>query len=595
MWLLAVAVAVPILVALIGGLRDEWYPTGDIAQTELNVRAFPSHPPTIGVAGRFGPFDNQHSHPGPSMAYLLTPVYRLLGSSSSALLISGAVLHIVALSGSVLIARRVGGRSLATAVAVAALLLGRSLGGDWFLAPWNPWMPVTAFFAFMVCVLGVVLRHWWLAPLAVLAGTHAAQTHVSYMVLVHGTMAAALLVVARDALITRRSGSSTAPILRPLLASTVLGAAMWALPLYDQLRGTRNLSWLVRYFATRCYTETTGERICQEPVGTGAALRAMLSELNVGGAWLSGALHDPATHSPSIVGLFIVVVGVAAAVWLTRANRDGDAARSLALVGVLAVLALASTSRIIGDFYDYVIRWTWPLAAFSAAVVVWVLWRGLSTRTAISVPTAAGAALIGLVMVVGVTGTVDATVPSPRESDIVDGLTEGFGDLDERHRHLIRWHDPAGLGGVGVGLLLQMERSGFDAGTDSWTRYAVLPHRVLDEADADRVLYIVVGDVNIDAFARREDATLVVRFDPRTSDEVVESDAARAVIEQRLTELGRVDLLDRIDGQFGLAALIAAGDELPDDVNAAISTYTDLRLPVALFVEATGGEGFVGG
>ena len=49
-----VALAVPLLVALAVVHGTHWYPTGDYAQTELNVRAIPSHPPLIGV-GMCGP------------------------------------------------------------------------------------------------------------------------------------------------------------------------------------------------------------------------------------------------------------------------------------------------------------------------------------------------------------------------------------------------------------------------------------------------------------------------------------------------------------------------------------------------------------
>ena len=90
--------------------------------------------------------------------------------------------------------------------------------------------------------------------------------------------------------------------------------------------------------------------------------------------------------------------------------------------------------------------------------------------------------------------------------------------LDPSTRYLLRWHDPPGLGGVGFGSLLELERKGFTVGTDSWTRYAVLPYRVMPENTAEAVLWIVVGDASIEKFRQRHDAEELGYFDPRTPD-----------------------------------------------------------------------------
>jgi hypothetical protein len=111
----------------------------------------------------------------------------------------------------------------------------------------------------------------------------------------------------------------------------------------------------------------------------------------------------------------------------------------------------------------------------------------------------------------------------------------------------------------------------------------VLPYRVMPEQTADAVLWIVVGDASIEKFRQRGDAEELGYYDPRTPEQKARSDADRAEIIRRLTELGRQDLIDRMDQQFGNAALIAAAPQLPADVNARVSEYTDLRLPAAVF------------
>lgn len=125
-------------------------------------------------------------------------------------------------------------------------------------------------------------------------------------------------------------------------------------------------------------------------------------------------------------------------------------------------------------------------------------------------------------------------------------------------------------------------------GSDPWTRFAVMPHRVLGEDDALAVLWVVTGDASIDRFQQRGDAERLVRFDPRTDDQRARSDELREAILTRLAELGRDDLIDAIDAQYGNAVLIAASPTLPPDLAGQIQEYTDLRLPGAVFQVAPG-------
>ena len=87
-----------------------WYLTGDFSHTEFLVRAIPRHPPLIGVAARV---QDLGSTPGPSMAYLLYPFYKLFGSTAFALVAAVDLLHLAAIAGAVVVAKRVGGTSIA--------------------------------------------------------------------------------------------------------------------------------------------------------------------------------------------------------------------------------------------------------------------------------------------------------------------------------------------------------------------------------------------------------------------------------------------------------------------------------------------------
>ena len=77
----AVGAAVVVLSCLIGVAGSTWLLTGDFSHTEFLVRSIPEHPPLIGVAARVA---GGGSTPGPSMAYLLWPVYTLFGANAFA-------------------------------------------------------------------------------------------------------------------------------------------------------------------------------------------------------------------------------------------------------------------------------------------------------------------------------------------------------------------------------------------------------------------------------------------------------------------------------------------------------------------------------
>lgn len=588
-----VLVALPLAVGMARVVGDDWRPTGDYAHTAMAVEDIPEHPPLIGVAGRFGPFDNQHAHPGPAMAYALWPATSLLGGSGTALMTATTLLHLGALVVAVLVARRVGGRSYALMVATTAAVLVGALGAQFFLTPWNPWIPVLAFFALLVLIHAVVVGHVWAAPAAVAVGTLSAQTHVSYMVLVHGLLAGALVVVVVSAW-RRWAGVTWSSVVRPLVLSAFVGVVLWLPPLWDQLRRTGNLGWLIGRFTHPCDPRWWGQE-CAEPVGLGAAARALAAELNLGGAWVSGARHDPSTVQPSWLGLAVVLAVTAAVVAVTFRRRDRLAGGLLGVALAAVALGLVSAARILGDFYDYVIRWTWPLAAFGAVAVLWALWRALdragpAARRAVTA--------VGALTLVAFTGraVLDAlTVEPPYEADsrtVAALARDARRELDPDGVYLLRWHDPVALGGTGFGLLLELERAGFTVGTDNWTRFAVGAHRVVPEAVATDGLWVVVGEPSIASFARRADATELARFDPRSPDERERSELARQRIEAGLTTLGRTDLLELLDRQFGHAALIAATPELPDELDHEISVYTDLRLPVALFAVPAGAPVF---
>src|SRR4029079_6739164 len=118
-----------------------WYPTDDLAQTELQVRDVGAgHPPMVGLAGRIGTLAKQGSHPGPFSFWALWPFYQLFGAHSWALQAAAVSLHMLAVGTALWVACRRGGLRLALAVAAVLALLVRAYGTVTLTEAWNPYL-----------------------------------------------------------------------------------------------------------------------------------------------------------------------------------------------------------------------------------------------------------------------------------------------------------------------------------------------------------------------------------------------------------------------------------------------------------------------
>src|SRR4249920_130078 len=264
---LVVPSAIIVVVTLAAVAGSTWYLTGDFSHTEFLVRAIPRHPPLIGVAARV---KDLGSTPGPSMAYLLYPFYKLFGSTAFALVSAVDLLHLAAIAGAVLVAKRVGGASIAVITALSLTVVVVALAPRFFLEPWNVWVPVFAFAFFLVLIWGLVCEHLALLPLAVAVGSRCVQTHISYTVLVTGLLGSTLVWLVW--LVWRTDRLAGLHLLRWLLISTAVFLVAWLPPVIEQLRpGTGNMRKLYHQFTN------PGEPF----VGTRAAVKAMVGRFNL--------------------------------------------------------------------------------------------------------------------------------------------------------------------------------------------------------------------------------------------------------------------------------------------------------------------------
>lgn len=583
--LLGLALAVPLITALAAVRSPRWYPAGDFAQAEMHVRAVPTDMPLVGAAARVGTILDQGSHPGPAGAVALTVPYRVLGSSGWSLMAATVVVHLVAMTAAIVIGRRVGGLRVAALLAVVCAVMLRAFGPAWFLEPWNPWLGVFALLAVIVLVWAVWRGQVSMLPWLVLAASFCAQVHLGYGLIIGGLGVA---VLARLVVLNRRN--AYLELRRPLVVSGVVAVLAWLPSVIDELtREPGNLTRLWRHFADPP----------EELAGLRRSFTAFVNEFNLFGTW--SVVRDRApTDAPDLVawiGFLAMVAMVAVSVLLVRRMNDG-ALRDAWSVGVIVIgLALSTLTRIFGPIYDYIIRWMAVVTAFTVVLCLWTLWtwwtrresgddRRLSDRTIAVVLAAVG----GLALAAASISALEAEVPLVRDSRITSELArQTQPDLDADTTYLIRFHDPVSLGAPGIGLLNELERQGHDVGVDTWLSANVQPHRTLTEDEADVLLLVVIGEPAI-AAARARDGAVDLADVPMAAEDAALSQQLRTQVEAALTEIGRADLIVRLDEQYGVSQ-VEAEPGLPAELLDLVARYRDLRLPAAVIAVPAGSGG----
>ena len=588
--LAVVPTAIILCVTLASVAGATWYLTGDFSHTEFLVRAIPRHPPLIGVAARV---KDLGSTPGPSMAYLLYPFYKVFGSTAFALVSAVDLLHIAAIAGAVLVAKRVGGASIAVLTASSLTVVAVALAPRFFLEPWNVWVPVFAFALFLVLVWGLVCEHLALLPIAVAVGSHCVQTHISYTVLVGGLLGGAIAWLGwvwwrTDCLVERHP-------LRWLLIGSVTLVVAWLPPVIEQLHpGTGNLRKLYHQFSD------PGEPF----VGARAAIKAVVGRFNLLGPWITDAQKDPRS-TPNYLGfvLFAALVVVSAR-WAWKRRERVELSLYAVLIAA-TVLGFLSTTRIFGVFFEYVIRWMLPLVALWVATCVWSCWLTWRARSqldpvpsfddrrmqiAAGVVVACACAATGI----GVVRAATAEVPYQRDSAITGALAAQLEtSLDPTTTYQINEVDPVALGSVAFGLALELEKhQHVHAGVGPWGVAGVTPFRVVRDDQAGSTLWYVASQPVIDAFTALPGAVVKASFDPRSTAEAQRSDQLQADLVQVLCSAGRDDLRTLLFTRWGHTLLTFMTD-LPAEAKILLHQYSDLRLPAAVIELPVGVDGYL--
>jgi hypothetical protein len=539
-----------------------------------------------GLGGRIFGLNTQGSHPGPLSFYLLAPVYRLLGSTPWALQVSAAVLNVAALGGTVWASHRRWGLRGALLVAAGLAVVMRMYGTVVLLYPWNPYMPVLFWMLFLVCVWGVLCGDLVLLPLAVAAGCVCTQTHVPYLGLVGGVGLVVIGGLVWQYLQARGDAAARRRVVWWTLAALGLGVLLWVPVFVEQVGGDPgNISVLIDSF-----TDPT-----DQPVGASTAWTLLTEHLNPARLLEADRTVEP-SQGPGVV---LLAVWAASAVVAARL-RDRTLVALQVVVAVALLLGFITISRIFGATWFYLTLWAFGTATLALVAVVATaavaLGRVLADRPGRFGPIArlerAPLALLGVAVLVPTallaraapdTADVDAdesdqlgAVVDPTVEAIEEGVVAGGPD----GTFLMTWADPVNLGGQGLGLMLELERQGYDARAPRSHELSVRDHRIVRAADADAEIHLAVGLANIELARSRPGSVEVAYHDPRTPEQVEGYAAMREQVIDGLIAAGMDHLVPEVDGNvFGLAA----HPELPESVVEPLYIMGNLPQPIGVF------------
>jgi hypothetical protein len=218
-------------------------------------------------------------------------------------------------------------------------------------------------------------------------------------------------------------------------------------------------------------------RESHDTLGFTDAAKGISLELSRHGSWLSGT-----TPLQPFVGTVDVdaapafplgVLLVAAATFVALRRRALLEARLTAVVLITAAVGLVSLSRLTGPLFDWILLWTWALAAMAWFAVALCAWAALPDDWRARAKPIVTSALLVAVAVHAAIGTANAATSEPSRDRIRDAVLQLAGPARDAARDAggpvlvdSTAQIPAELftqGEVGVGFLaLALERAGVD-------------------------------------------------------------------------------------------------------------------------------------
>ena len=397
-WLLIAIALVPLVVAaarVLTSLGDGFHATSDNAINELLVRDLWRHVVLTGPFSR-----GEWSHPGPLFYYLSWPTYRVFGSNSTAMLIDALVINGASVGVMIAIAKRWGGFSLALPVALATGALVLRLPTDFLANPWNPYVTVLPFGAFLLTAWAASCGDRPAFAVAVFIGSFCAQTHIGYAPLV-----APLLVWCAWRVIRDRRANGLAGL---GWAAATLVVVLFP-PLLDQMtRHPGNLHAIASYFA---HPDGPKHSITD-------GLRVLAGQFSGNADWLAGYRGanpynaEPLSVTEAMPIPFLLAGFVVAVVVAFRSRRRADLLLGIALL-IPIVAGVVAVAQTVGSIYEYRLRWTWVLGALATAFTVAEAGRVVRRHISARGTKVAGAAAVAGVVAFAALGSLHTMAIHP--------------------------------------------------------------------------------------------------------------------------------------------------------------------------------------
>lgn len=582
---LGLLAAAPIIASAVRAMSG-WRPVGDTAAIALRAGdVFGRHSPLVGMPTTLSDSLGQAAHhPGP-LEFWAIGVGQLVADHRLTPMLIVAAVNVVAVVAMVAVAGWMAGRQGRLLAALALVLCTWSLRGEILIDPYNPyaaWLPLGAF---TVAVIAATTGRLWALPIAALAGSYAAQAHVSLLAPVGLVTVVAVAWAVIGQLQVERSGGRLVEAARtgirshrlPLVTTVAVLVAAWLPVAVDLVFGRQNLwvlvgaagsdgavvgwsrAWEVIARAITSPPWLTPDRSPFDTVAPVSGLRQTIALVVLGS--LAVAAIGRRRHQPvATVAVAVAIAGLAAGMVATSRIPDTT----------LSVLALHN------------FLWLWPFSALLwAGAVVMVVpwgsdrvaqrWHGLAGRWREGGRVVIQALTALLVLAVATVSLVQAPVRTSLLAErhgpaTIAGSEQVASVIDPDAPVLIDIRADLEQSAVAMGMVFELERRGFDARVPSMWEGSFGQHRVHDREGRTTVLVPLLGSSPPDPPAEL-DLELVASHDPEP---------------EMLAELAEANhtLMDHIEGAGGL--VLYDGTRLEGDDLAGVVETGALLGPVRL-------------
>jgi len=550
-WVALAMTLLPFLVAavvLVVVVRGSYLPIGDQALTEMHVRDIGHHSVLTGLYSR-----DDWSHPGPMLFYVLAPFYWLTGGSSIGIALGALVINGASIVGMGLIARRRGGTVLMLWTLLACSLLMRTLSADFVRDPWNNYVTVLPFGLLIFLVWAMVDGEQWALPVGVVVASFLAQTHVGFFALALPLVVFGAVWLTVSVLRSEDKGNRR-PLIGTGVVALAIGVVLWLPVISDTLvHRDSNASRIVRWFrdaSAGVHTIGQGWRVM---AGQFAAVPEWLTSHRAPLA-LSG--ESSFLYRAPFPLLLVLLVGAAWGYWRMT---ETDGLRLLATTALAFVLGVIAVARTIDLVFDYRLRWTWVTGMIGLIAIVWCAtlafdrWQPVASRRVVP-----AIALTGLAVCTIVNVTTAATAGTPQNADgkVLDALLPRVlerleADPDSKNGQVVVDDGFQASSWYSRGLVLQLERRGYDARMPSPRGLVLGDHRQQDGGDVSA--YFVTASDNEIAIRDADPALRpVAKWTSVSDDQLAAYQQAVAALDRdyaagRISSADRALALRRID------------------------------------------------